>query len=73
MHKNIEGCEGKSWKHIPINLGYTSCKRNRGKVILKFVNRKFASTAISNRSNLKDIDDFANIHINSVYVQNFLS
>ena len=48
------------WKQIPIDLGYTSCSsQSNGKMILKFVNRKFATTAISNRSNLKD--DFTNI------------
>ena len=40
-------------------------KRNKGKVIVKFVNRKFADVAIANRSNLKDLADCKDIYINS--------
>ena len=38
-----------------LDIQAAHCKRNKGKVILKFVNRKFGSAAISNRSNIKDI------------------
>ena len=65
--KILKSAKVKVGNKFPSTLGIQAArrKRNKGKVIVKFVNRKFASAAISNRSNLKGIDDFTNIYINS--------
>ena len=40
-------------------------KGKKGTVIIKFVNRKFAYNAISNRANLKNMDEYKSTFINT--------
>ena len=44
----------------------------KGTVIIKFVNRKFAAAAITNRSNLKDSDYFKRTYINQSLCPEFV-
>ena len=43
----------------------------KGKVIVKFVNRKFAVSAMTNRSNLKGINEYSQVFLNQILCPEF--
>ena len=65
--KILKAAKVKVGNKFPTTLDIQAAHRKgkKGTVIMKFVNRKFAYSAISNRANLKDSTDFNRIFINT--------